>query len=36
MAMISLSAAILDVKKITVMKTNRGLNMFMKYGTQLT
>ena len=30
MAMISESAAILDVKKITVMNTNSGLNMFMK------
>ena len=30
MAMISESAAILDVKKITVMNTNRGLNIFMK------
>ena len=36
MAMISVSAAILEVKKITVMKTNRGLNMFMKYGTKFT
>ena len=32
MAMISLFAAILEVKKITVMKTNSGENMFMKYG----
>ena len=31
-AMISESAAIFDVKKITVMNTNRGENMFMKYG----
>ena len=33
--MISESAAIFEVKKITVMNTNRGLNMFMKYGTKL-
>ena len=36
MAIISLSAAILEVKKMTVMNTNRGLNMFMKYGMKLT
>ena len=36
MAMISESAAIFDVKKITVMKMNSGENMFMKYGTKLT
>ena len=35
-ATISVSAAIFDVKKITVMNTNRGLNIFMKYGTKLT
>ena len=29
-ATISESAAILEVKKITVMNTNIGLNMFMK------
>ena len=34
-AMISVLAAILEVKNITVMNTNRGLNIFMKYGTQL-
>ena len=33
--MISVLAAILEVKNITVMNTNRGLNIFMKYGTQL-
>ena len=32
MAMISESAAIFDVKKITVMNTNNGENIFMKYG----
>ena len=31
-AIISELAAIFDVKKITVMNTNSGLNMFMKYG----
>ena len=36
MAMISELAAILDVKNMTVMNTNRGLNMFMKYGTKFT
>ena len=36
MAIISEFAASLEVKKITVMKTNRGENMFMKYGTKLT
>ena len=36
MATISESAAILDVKNITVMNTNRGLNMFMKYGMKFT
>ena len=36
MATISVSEAIFDVKKITVMNTNRGLNMFMKYGTKFT
>ena len=35
-ATISESAAIFEVKNITVMNTNRGLNMFMKYGTKLT
>ena len=35
-AIISESAAIFDVKKMTVMNTNRELNMFMKYGTKLT
>ena len=30
MAMISELAAILDVKNITVMNTNSGLNIFMK------
>ena len=35
-ATISVSEAIFDVKKMTVMNTNRGLNMFMKYGTKLT
>ena len=34
--MISLFAAIREVKKITVMKTKSGLNMLMKYGTKLT
>ena len=33
-ATISVSAAIFEVKKITVMNTNRGLNIFMKYGTK--
>ena len=32
MATISEFAAIFDVKKITVMNTNRGENMFIKYG----
>ena len=36
MAIISEFAAILEVKKITVMNTNSELNMFMKYGTKLT
>ena len=36
MAMISLLAAILEVKKMTVMKTNSGLNIFMKYGMKFT
>ena len=36
MAIISELAASLDVKKITVMNTNRGLNMFMKYGMKFT
>ena len=36
MAMISESAAIFDVKNITVMNTNNGENIFMKYGTKLT
>ena len=36
MATISESEAIFEVKKMTVMNTNRGLNMFMKYGTKLT
>ena len=36
MAMISELAAILDVKNMTVMNTNSGLNMFMKYGTKFT
>ena len=35
-ATISVSAAIFEVKKMTVMNTNSGLNMFMKYGTKLT
>ena len=35
-AMISDLAAILEVKNITVMNTNRGENMFMKYGMKLT
>ena len=35
MAMISELAAILDVKKITVMNTNRALNIFIKYGMKL-
>ena len=35
-ATISESEAIFDVKNMTVMNTNRGLNMFMKYGTKLT
>ena len=35
-AMNSELAAILEVKKITVMNTNRGLNMFTKYGTKFT
>ena len=35
MAIISESAAIFEVKKMTVMNTNKGLNMFMKYGTKL-
>ena len=34
MAMNSELAAILEVKKITVMNTNKGLNMLMKYGTK--
>ena len=34
MAMISEFAAILEVKKMTVMNTNNGLNMLMKYGTK--
>ena len=33
-ATISESAAIFDVKKMTVMNTNSGLNMLMKYGTK--
>ena len=32
MAMISEFAAILEVKKITVMNTNSGENMLTKYG----
>ena len=36
MATISVSDAIFDVKNMTVMNTNRGLNMFMKYGTKFT
>ena len=36
MAMISELEAMREVKKMTVMNTNRGLNMFMKYGTQFT
>ena len=36
MAIISESAAILDVKNITVMNMNIGLNIFMKYGMKLT
>jgi hypothetical protein len=36
MAMISESAAIFEVKKITVMNMNSGENIFMKYGTKLT
>ena len=35
-ATISESEAIFEVKNITVMNTNRGLNMFMKYGTKFT
>ena len=31
-----LKAIIFDVKKITVMNTNSGLNIFMKYGTKFT
>ena len=34
-AIISEFAAILEVKKITVMNTNIGLNMFIKYGIKL-
>ena len=34
-AMISVLAAILEVKKITVKNTNIGLNMLMKYGMKL-
>ena len=34
-AIISELAAILDVKKMTVMNTNSGLNMLMKYGMKL-
>ena len=36
MAMISLLAAILEVKNMTVMNTNSGLNIFTKYGTKFT
>jgi hypothetical protein len=36
MAMISESAAIFEVKKITVMNMNNGENIFIKYGTKLT
>ena len=35
MAMISLLAASLEVKNITVMNTNSGLNMFRIYGMKL-
>ena len=36
MAMISEFAASREVKKITVMNTNSGLNMFVKYGMKFT
>ena len=35
-AIISEFAAILEVKNMTVMNTNSGLNMFMKYGMKFT
>ena len=34
--MISEFEAITEVKKITVMNTNSGLNMLMKYGMKFT
>jgi hypothetical protein len=34
MAIISVLPAILEVKKITAMNVNSGLNIFTKYGTK--
>ena len=34
MAITSEFAAMIEVKKMTEMNTNSGLNMFMKYGIQ--